>query len=186
MFLFEDGPPCSWGSQLGEGFTSLKTLIFLLSQWNYHSELSEIHDGRFFYMDLAIPIWVWSLGPLVGVRSWTAWFSEVWSIFLMICMVAVNVIYCSPESGNLINSGVWMICNVVCTWCVTVGSFCICGLSVLNGITLSCFYSSCAHPFVAIWSSLCTGHDMAEAVMSAIPRLWSGPISPISIFSDSV
>ena len=35
-FLFEDGPPCSWGSLLREGSTSLKTLIPLLSQWNYH------------------------------------------------------------------------------------------------------------------------------------------------------
>ena len=32
--LFEDSPPCSWRSLLGEGSTSLKISFLLLSQWN--------------------------------------------------------------------------------------------------------------------------------------------------------
>ena len=33
--LFEGSPPCSWGSLLGEGPSSLKILILLLSKWNH-------------------------------------------------------------------------------------------------------------------------------------------------------
>ena len=65
MFQFEDGPPCSWESLLGEGSTSLKTLIPLLQQWNYH--LNCRNQLRVFYMDLPIPIKVQFLGALVGV-----------------------------------------------------------------------------------------------------------------------
>ena len=40
--LFEGNPPSSWPSLPGEGSTSLKTLILLLSQWNYHLNCSNL------------------------------------------------------------------------------------------------------------------------------------------------
>ena len=94
-------------------------------------------------------------------------------------MMDVNVIYCGPESGNLMSCGVWMIYGVASVVCHS--RFCNRGLGVLSGITLRCFYRVCAHPFVAIWSGLCK-ITMAGAVMSTISRLWSVPVSPFLIF----
>ena len=73
-----------------------------------------------------------------------------------------------PESGDLMSCGLWMICNVASVVCH--GAFCGCGLGVLNSVISSCFYSSCAHPFVAIWSGLVQAMT-AGAVMSAVLRL---------------
>ena len=54
-------------------------------------------------------------------------------------MMGMNVSYSGPESSNPMSCGVWMICNVASVVCH--GRFCSCNLSVLNGITLICFYS---------------------------------------------
>ena len=62
------------------------------------------------------------------------------SYVLTICRMVVNVIYCGPESGNLMSFGVWMICSVAGVVCH--GGVCDCDLSVLNGVILSCLYSS--------------------------------------------
>ena len=151
----EDGPPCSWGSLLGEVSTSLKTLILLLSWWNYHLKCSNrmrvllygpccsFYDANFGFPDWSM---ILNYVILLGVRY-------ISTIYRM----DMNVIYCSPESGNLMSCSVWMICSVTSMVCH--GGFCNCGLSVLNGIHLSCFYSSFAHPLVVIWTGLCTSHN---------------------------
>ena len=58
-------------------------------------------------------------------------------------MMGMNVIYCSPWSGNLMSCGVWMICSVAGVVCH--GGFCGFGLGVLNGVAL-------------IWDCLCPSH----------------------------
>ena len=155
IFLFEDGPPCSWGSLLGKGSTSLKTLILLLSQWNYHLNCWNPKEVLLYGPSYSY----WAV--IFGSPGWSKILNcmVLWGVhyILMIYVMDMNVIYCSPESGNWMSCSVWMICDVAGVVCH--GEFCSWGLSVLNGIALSCFYSVCAHPLVAIWSSLCTCHN---------------------------
>ena len=131
--LFEGSPPCSWGSLLGEGSTSLKTLIPLLSQWNDHLNC----------INLMV---VLLSGPLYSSLDGTFSFSSRNMIpncmilfgvnyTSMIGKVVVSAIYCDPESDNLMSCGVWRICGVTGVECH--GGSCSSVLSVLNGIILS-------------------------------------------------
>ena len=53
---------------------------------------------------------------------------SVGSVFQQLCRMGMNVIYCGPESGNLMSCGVWMICSVAGVVCHS--GFCDCGLGV--------------------------------------------------------
>ena len=76
---------------------------------------------KFIYMDLSLPTMMWSLGSLVGVRSWTAYVSVVGIIF-----------WCSVGWAWTWSTAVLRMVTrwaVVCGWsvvwsvcCVTVGS----------------------------------------------------------------
>ena len=154
MFVWRS-PPCSWGSLLGEVFSSLKTVILLLSQWNHCPNCS-------------IPVVALLSGPsyssLGGIFSFPGWSMILNCVILfgvnyssVINKVVMSVTYCDPDSGSLMSCGVWKICSmtgVVChirTWS--------CVLSVLNGVFLICFYGSCACPTVVIGSGLSVSHD---------------------------
>ena len=131
--LFEGSPPCSWGSLLGEGSTNLKTLILLLSQWNHHLNCSIPTVGL-----LSGP----SYSSLGGTFSFPGWNVILNCVILLgvnytltIDRLIMTVIYCDPESSNLMRCGVWNICSV--TGVVCHGMTCCCVLRVLNGVVLS-------------------------------------------------
>ena len=126
-------------------------------------------------MELPICAKVWFLGSLIGVSSWTAGSSLVRMIFQW------SVGWVWMWSTVILIAVSWWA--VACGWFVVCdGGVCDCVFGVLNGIILSCFYSSCACLITVIWCSLCVNH-VAGATMSAISRLWSGPVSSFSTIS---
>ena len=116
--LFWHSPPCSWGSLLGEGTTSLKTPVLLLHQWSYHPNCSNLMEVL-----LSGPSYSFQ-GVIFRFPDWSmisnCMILFVVSYVLMICRMVENMIYCGPESGNLMSCSVWMICGV--SW----WSLCLC------------------------------------------------------------
>ena len=144
--LFEGSPPCSWGSLLRGGSSSLKTpipncsilMVVLLSGPSYSSL-----EGTFSFL-----VWLW---------SWTAWSFFCVNYTSRISRLVVSVIYCNPESHSLMSCAVWRICSVVGVMCH--GGTCGCVLGVLNGVILELppWWLCCA--VVVIGSGLCTSHN---------------------------
>ena len=102
--LLEDSPPCSWGSLLEEGSTSLKTLILLLSQQNCHPNCSNLMEVL-----LSGPSYSFQ-GGIFGFSHWSM-ISNCMTFFgvryvSMTCRMGKNVIYCGSENGNLMSCGV--------------------------------------------------------------------------------
>ena len=90
-----------WGSLLGEGSTSLKTTILLLSQWNDHLNCSNL-----MVVLLSGP----SYSSLVGTFGFSGWSMIPNCVILFgvnytltMGKVVVSVIYCDPGSGSLMS-----------------------------------------------------------------------------------
>ena len=122
-------------------------------------------------------------GVIFGYPGWSKILNcmILWGVdyISMICMMGMNVIYCSSEGGNLMHlvcgwSVMWPV------WCDMVGSAAV----ALAYWTRSPWAASIASvPIPSLPSGAASVQVMMTgAVMSAIPTLWSGPISPISIF----
>ena len=62
-WLFEDSPPCLWGSLLGDGSISLKDLSPLPSHWSDH----RICNNQCVYLHLHVPLGMWSSSCPAGV-----------------------------------------------------------------------------------------------------------------------
>ena len=144
-WLLEGSPPCSWESLLGEGPTSLKTLIPLLNHWRDHLTCSSQFVGL-----LSSPSC-----PLSSV----AFFLSCWSMRL-ICVIHTLKIGRMVWSATYYDLGinipkscnVRMICNVTDVVCH--GMTCDCILCVLSGVTLNCFCSGCLCPIFVTLSDL--------------------------------
>ena len=101
------------------------------------------------------------------------------SYISVIYRMDVNVIYCSPDSSNLMSCSVWMICSVAGVVCH--GGFGDFGLGVLNGITLSSSLAALSTPL--LWSEVASVQvTMAGAGMSTIARWWFESVSSFLIF----
>ena len=88
----EGGPPYSWGSLLGEGSTSLKTLILLLSQWNDHLNCSNpivvlLSGPSYSFLGVTFGVLGWSMIPNCVILSGVSYASKIGR-------EVMNVIYC--------------------------------------------------------------------------------------------
>ena len=138
--LFEGSTPCSWGLLLGEGSTSLKTLILLLSQRNHHlnciNPMVVLLSGlSYSSLDGTFSFSGWSIIPNCMILFGVNYTSKIGK-------VVVSAIYSDPGSGSLMSCSLWRICSVTSVMCH--GGTCSYVLGVLNGIVLSCFYGNCA------------------------------------------
>ena len=130
-------------------------------------------------MDLPIPIGVWFSGPLVGVRSWIALFPEVWFIFCL------SVWWAWAQFTVVLGVVTWWasVCRwsvIWLVWCVKMGSA---AVASVCWVGLPWAASIVDVPIPLLWSQVASVQVMmAGAAISAIPRLWSGPVSPDSIF----
>ena len=130
-------------------------------------------------MNLSIPTKVWFSGSLVGLWSSTGWASVVWIIFwwsvgweLMWSTAVPRVVtWWAVVCGW---SVVWLVRHVM-VGSATVASLCWMGFPWAASIVVV--------PIPLLQSGAAfIQATMVWAVMSAIPRLWSGPASPFLIF----
>ena len=132
---------CSLESLLGEGSTSFKTLIPLLSQWSDHRSCSSQFVGL-----LSSP----------SCPSWSVTFSlSCWSMNLIcvshtlkISRMVMSVTYYNLRINTLKSCSVQVICNVTNVVCH--GGICGCVLGVLSEIIMSCFCGGFVCPIVVI------------------------------------
>ena len=122
----EGSPPCSWESLLGEGSTSLKNVIPLVSHWSDHlcssnQCVGHLSSPSHSYWDVALFLSCWSMNLFCVIHA------------LKIGRMVVSVTYYDLRIDNLKSCDMWMICNL--TGVVCHGEVCgciLCGLSKIS------------------------------------------------------